>query len=191
MWTRCHGSQSVAGHTVSQMNDDVINTYWRFVILPTLLCFSKNFGENERFFIRVILIGELFPQFFDIFFRAIFQSSHIFLFFPPKYWNVNELDIFGSGGFHEWWQNASVYWYISPIISNLWKLWKKRSPIRMNQTELSCTWNTIFRSTCRLYQPYRIVSTPSRVTPPWNTESSVLASALLLNAVVGNTSVLV
>ena len=52
--------------------------------------------------VRVILIGEpflyrrefFFPN-FRHFFRAIFQSS-IFscFFFPQKYWNVNELDIF-------------------------------------------------------------------------------------------------
>ena len=53
-------------------------------------------------------------------------------FFPKKYWNVSELDIFASGEFHEKWQNTSVYWYISPITSKLWKLWKKRSPIRMS-----------------------------------------------------------
>ena len=44
-----------------------------------------------------------FRAIFRHFFRAIFQSS-IFSwgFFSKKYWNVNELDIFGSGElFHE------------------------------------------------------------------------------------------
>ena len=56
----------------------------------------------------VILIGELFSQFFDIFFAQFFNLPY----FPDlfsKYWNVNELDIFRSGEFHEQWQNASVY----------------------------------------------------------------------------------
>ena len=36
------------------------------------------------------------------FFSRNFSIYHIFLFFfLPKYWNVNELDIFGSGEFHE------------------------------------------------------------------------------------------
>ena len=49
--------------------------------------------------IRVILIGELFSQFFDIFFAQFFNLPYFPVF--SKYWNVNELDIFASGEFHE------------------------------------------------------------------------------------------
>ena len=49
----------------------------------------------------VILIGELFFQIFDIFVSRNFSISHIFLVFFSKYSNVNELDIFSSGEFHE------------------------------------------------------------------------------------------
>ena len=48
---------------------------------------------------RVILIGELFVHIFDIFFAQFFDLPY-FPFFS-KYWNVNELDIFASGEFHE------------------------------------------------------------------------------------------
>ena len=89
------------------------------------------YRRTSRLF-RVILVGELFFPKFRQFFRAIFQSSIFSWFFFSKYWNVNELDIFGSGEFHEKWQNASVYWYIPPIISELWIFWKKRSPIKMS-----------------------------------------------------------
>ena len=41
----------------------------------------------------VILIGELFSQFFDIFFALFFNLPYFPVFFS-KYWNVNELDIF-------------------------------------------------------------------------------------------------
>ena len=49
--------------------------------------------------VRVILIGELFFPNFRHFFRN-FSIFHVFLFFS-KYWNVNELDFFCSGEFHE------------------------------------------------------------------------------------------
>ena len=48
----------------------------------------------------ILIIGELFLQIFYIFFVQFFQLPYfpgIFL----KCWNVNELDIFASGEFHE------------------------------------------------------------------------------------------
>ena len=39
---------------------------------------------------------------FSTFFSRNFSIFHIFLDFFSKYWNVNELDIFGSGEFHEY-----------------------------------------------------------------------------------------
>ena len=45
-------------------------------------------------------LSESFSPNFRHLFRAIFQSS-IFSCFLSKYWNVNELDIFCSGEFHE------------------------------------------------------------------------------------------
>ena len=65
----------------------------------------------------VILIGELFFQIYDIYFAQFFNLPYFPVFFS-NYWNVNNLDIFGSGEVHEWGQNASVYRYISPIIPN-------------------------------------------------------------------------
>ena len=72
-------------------------------------------------------------SFFPIF--STFFSSKFFNLpnFPGgvfSYMKFNKLDFFGSGEFHQQWQNASVHWYISSIISKLWKTWKKRSPIR-------------------------------------------------------------
>ena len=46
--------------------------------------------------LRVILIGELFFQFFDIFFAQFFNLPYFPVFFS-KYWNVGELDIFSFG----------------------------------------------------------------------------------------------
>ena len=67
----------------------------------------------------------LFESFFpklSTFVSLNFSMFHIFLFFfSNNYWNGNDLDFFASGEFHETWQNASVNWYISPIISKLWK----------------------------------------------------------------------
>ena len=45
---------------------------------------------SESFFFQIL---DIFPRNFSIF--------HIFLFFFSKYWNINELDIFASGEFHE------------------------------------------------------------------------------------------
>ena len=50
--------------------------------------------------LRAILIGELFFQTFDICLAQFFNLSYSPVFFS-KYWNVNELDIFGSREFHE------------------------------------------------------------------------------------------
>ena len=41
-----------------------------------------------------------FPQIFDIFFAEFFDLPYFPVFFF-KYWNVNEIDIFGAGEFHE------------------------------------------------------------------------------------------
>ena len=49
---------------------------------------------------RVILVGKLFSQIFDIFLAQFFNLPYFPVFFS-KYWNVNELDIFVSGEFHE------------------------------------------------------------------------------------------
>ena len=56
---------------------------------------------------RVIRIGEFFPIFRHFF--AQFLNLPYFPVFFSKYWNVNELGIFGYGKFHEQRQNASVY----------------------------------------------------------------------------------
>ena len=48
----------------------------------------------------IILIGELFFQNFDIFFAQLFNLPYFPVFFS-KYWNVNELDVLGSGEFNE------------------------------------------------------------------------------------------
>ena len=67
------------------------------------LCYSllKIFSPKEKIErLRVILIGEFFSPNFRHFFRAISQSS-IFSCFFSNYWNVDELDIFASGKFHE------------------------------------------------------------------------------------------
>ena len=51
--------------------------------------------------IRLILIGELFPN-FSTFFSGNVSNFHIFLFFLlSKYWNDNKLDIFACGEFHD------------------------------------------------------------------------------------------
>ena len=50
----------------------------------------------------VILIGELFfSQISDIFSAQFFNLPNFPVFLFPKYWDVNELDIFGSGEFYE------------------------------------------------------------------------------------------
>ena len=72
------------------------------------------------------------------FFAQCFNLPY-FLFFPRKYWNVNQIDIFGSS-----------FWRISPRVTRLRiliyrsnynlklrKLWKKLSPTRMNLTGTS------------------------------------------------------
>ena len=64
-------------------------------------CMRSFFGAAHVPF-RVILIGELYFQFFDIFFAQFFNLPYFFLFFFFKYWNVNGLDIFGSGEFPEY-----------------------------------------------------------------------------------------
>ena len=63
------------------------------------------------------LLSESFFQYFRHFFRAIFQSSIFSIYMFSKCVKFNELDFFVSGELHEEWLNASVYWYISPIIS--------------------------------------------------------------------------
>ena len=53
---------------------------------------------------RVILWGHSYRSFFSnfsTFFSRNFSVFHVFLFFSSKYWNVNKLDIFASGEFHE------------------------------------------------------------------------------------------
>ena len=50
--------------------------------------------------LRVILIGELFVQIFEIVFAHFFNLPNFPVFFY-KYWNVNKLDIFGSGEIHD------------------------------------------------------------------------------------------
>ena len=55
---------------------------------------------SERLLFRVILIGELFSQVFDIIFAQFFNLPYFPVFFFFKYWNVNELDFFASGEFH-------------------------------------------------------------------------------------------
>ena len=85
--------------------------------------------------ISVILIGELFPNNFHIFLAQNFVF-HIFLIFFPRIWN--ELSCF----FLSWrnstnikkWRNASVSWYVYPIISKLWKFPGGNSSIRMSLT---------------------------------------------------------
>ena len=69
---------------------------------PPLSACTHVLGDELKGGLRVILIRELFffPN-FRHFFRAIFQSSIFSWVFFPKYWNVNELVIFGSGEFHE------------------------------------------------------------------------------------------
>ena len=57
-----------------------------------------------KLFVQIfdILIGELFVQIFDIFFAQLIFNLPYFPVFFSKYWNVNELDIFGPPGeFHE------------------------------------------------------------------------------------------
>ena len=51
--------------------------------------------------LRVILIGELFPRNFDIFFAQFFRSFMFSWVFFSKYVNFNELNVFASGEFHE------------------------------------------------------------------------------------------
>ena len=63
--------------------------------------FSRSFQSLETF--GICNRGHsyrrgFFPN-FRLFFRTNFQSSK-FSYCFPKYWNVNELDIFGSGEFH-------------------------------------------------------------------------------------------
>ena len=69
-----------------------------------------------------------FPNFLKQISRN-FSISHIFLFFSPKI--VTNLIFLVLENFtNSDRTNASVNWYISPIISKLWKFWEKSSPIR-------------------------------------------------------------
>ena len=47
---------------------------------------------SESFFSKLIV---------DIIFAQFFNLPHYFPVFFSKYWNVNEVDIFASGEFHE------------------------------------------------------------------------------------------
>ena len=61
---------------------------------------KTRFPRQAAHTLRVILIGELFLQIFDIFFAQFFNLPY-FPVFSPKYWNVNEFDMLRSGEFHE------------------------------------------------------------------------------------------
>ena len=64
--------------------------------------FEFEFEQTPRGFCsRSFLIGEFFFPNFDIFFAQNFNIPYVPVFFP-KYWNVNKIDIFGSGEFHEY-----------------------------------------------------------------------------------------
>ena len=67
-----------------------------------------------------IRLSESFPPIFRHLFRPIFSR------FWFRMCEILRICFFYSEEFHERRQNASVYWYISPIISKLGKLWKKK-----------------------------------------------------------------
>ena len=59
----------------------------------------KNILESSSYW---SFLSESFsPQFFDMFFAQFFNLPYFPVFVFSKYWIVNELDIFGSGSFHE------------------------------------------------------------------------------------------
>ena len=64
--------------------------YEAYLVLITM--FPPTKGHSYR---------RVFSPKFSTFFSRNFSIFHMFLFFFSKYWNVNELDCFGSGEIHE------------------------------------------------------------------------------------------
>ena len=65
-----------------------------------VLKYVPTINTTVVYILGVILIEELFSQFFDIFFAQFFNLPYFPDFFP-KCVKFNELDFFASGEFHE------------------------------------------------------------------------------------------
>ena len=113
---------------------------WSLITLPK----EENLGNKRKpthrvylpsvstFGLLLLLLSESFFHHFIMptFFLRNFSIFHIFLIFFPNTWNLTNLIFLLLENFTNS-DRTPPYWYISPIISKLWKSWGKGFSMRM------------------------------------------------------------